>query len=135
MTNKEYYKEQIFEIACKGETIAFDEVEHKMVACDGIGCRSCKFGREGNCRKQIQEWLEEEYAEDEDIDWSKVEVDTKILVRNDGDKEWEKRYFSKYENGKVYAFTNGLTSWTVADSDYYVCGWEYAKLYNEGGDN
>lgn len=35
--------------------------------------------------------------------WSKVSVDTKILVSNNG-KGWSKRHFAKYEDGKVYFF-------------------------------
>ena len=33
------------------------------------------------------------------IDWSKVEVDTPILVKNYEDEPWIKRYFAKYEDG------------------------------------
>lgn len=46
-----------------------------------------------------------------EIDWSKVVIDTPILVSNDGNK-WLNRYFAKYTGGKVYAFANGSTSWS-----------------------
>lgn len=62
------------------------------------------------------------------VDWSKVEVDTKILVRDFEDKEWNKRYFCKYENGKVYSFSNGTTSWSSVEG---IVDWKYAKLYEE----
>lgn len=62
----------------------------------------------------------------QDIDWSHVEVDTPILVRYAPKQEWCKRYFAKYEDGKVYAWSNGATSWTAAEND--VFDWGYAKL-------
>ena len=68
-----------------------------------------------------------------DIDWSKVPVDTKILVSDNG-KTWFKRYFDKYENGKIYAWVDGKTSFSVRNNDD-VIGWEYAKLYNEGDES
>lgn len=61
------------------------------------------------------------------IDWDKVEVDTPVLVRmRDGDN-WTRRYFAKYENGKVYAWANGKTSWSNCDLDK-PSSWKYAKL-------
>lgn len=58
------------------------------------------------------------------VDWSKVEVDTPILVRNNG-CVWTKRYFAEYKNGKVRAYHNGATSWS---SDGRMGSWDYAKL-------
>ena len=60
------------------------------------------------------------------IDWSKVEVDTPILVSNDN-KEWIKRYFARYEDGNVYGWLNGKTSWT-ATGELSIGLWNYAKL-------
>ena len=61
------------------------------------------------------------------IDWSKVPVDTKVLVSNDG-KEWSRRHFAKYEYNKVYAWDYGATSY----SSKHCSSWKYAKLYEEG---
>ena len=58
------------------------------------------------------------------VDWSKVAVDTPILVRNNG-CVWTKRYFAEYKNGKVRAYHNGATSWS---SDGRMGSWDYAKL-------
>ena len=60
------------------------------------------------------------------IDWSKVEVDTPILVSNDN-KECIKRYFARYEDGNVYGWLNGKTSWT-ATGELSIGLWNYAKL-------
>ena len=43
------------------------------------------------------------------VDWSKVAVDTPILVKQ---KVELKRHFAKFENGFVYYYDNGRTSWT-----------------------
>jgi len=60
------------------------------------------------------------------IDWSKVEVDTPVLVSNDN-KEWIKRYFARYEDGNVYCWLNGKTSWT-AICELSIGHWDYTKL-------
>ena len=51
----------------------------------------------------LDEILQMEFEEIVNVDWSKVQVDTKILVSGDG-KDWYRRYFAKYENGFIYAF-------------------------------
>ena len=60
------------------------------------------------------------------IDWSKVEVDTPVLVSNDN-KEWIKRYFARYEDGNVYCWLSGKTSWT-ANCELSIGHWDYIKL-------
>ena len=69
-------------------------------------------------------WLMEEYEEPE-VDWSKVEVDTPILVRDFEGADWFRRHFAKYENGTVYAWDGGDTSWSGGD---VMTDWKYAKL-------
>ena len=60
------------------------------------------------------------------VDWSKIPVDTKILVSDDG-KLWYKRHFAKYENGSVHVFPDGRSSFTTEESDI-IYPWKYAKL-------
>ena len=64
---------------------------------------------------------------EETIDWSKVPVDTKILVSDNG-KTWFRRHFDKYKNGKIYTWVDGKTSFSARNNDD-VIGWKYAKLY------
>lgn len=83
----------------------------------------------------LDEILQMEFEEIVDVDWSKVQVDTKILVSEDG-KDWCRRYFAKYEGGIIYAFPDGLSSFTARYKPEYggyrrVCAWKYAKLYEE----
>lgn len=66
------------------------------------------------------------------IDWSAVKVDTKILVRDINGSIWRRRYFARYENGKVYAFDSGKTSWSANTnhiSDYVP--WDFAEVVDE----
>lgn len=49
------------------------------------------------------------------VDWSKVAVDTPIIVDYNDCKKNLKRHFSRFSNGNVYYFTDGKTSWTSLD--------------------
>ena len=69
-------------------------------------------------------WLLEEYYEEPETDWNKVEVDTPIFVRDSEIEGWERRHFAKYKDGVVYAWQGRLTSWTTED----MTAWNYAKL-------
>ena len=80
--------------------------------CGDVAC--CK------CHMLQMLWLLEEY----EVDWSKVEVDTPILVKECEHGKWLKRYFAKYENGTVYAWNGGCTSF----NESAWTGWKYAKL-------
>lgn len=127
MTNYEHYKEQIERFARMGQKVAIKKDTNEIVSCVDIVsgcCDDCLFGGYGNCAQKAIAWADEEYIEPE-VDWSKVAVDTPILVRDDECKNWLKRYFAKYEDGKLYAFNDGKTSWS---SNGEFLNWEYAKL-------
>lgn len=49
------------------------------------------------------------------VDWSKVPVDTPIIVKYEGVKKPLNRHFSRFSNGNIYYFTDGKTSWTSMD--------------------
>ena len=61
------------------------------------------------------------------VDWSKVEVDTPILVKHRVEETWEKRHFVCFKNGYVYTWREGTTSWSVPD-EQLITMWNYAKL-------
>lgn len=48
------------------------------------------------------------------VEWEKVSVDTPILIK--GSFEILKRYFAKYENGYVYFYSDGRTSWNYEET-------------------
>lgn len=62
------------------------------------------------------------------VDWSKVAVDTPILVKNFKHYNWEKRYFAKVQNGTIYAWDGGATSWSVNNDKTCFTSWRHAKL-------
>lgn len=123
MLNKEKYAEEIVEIACSGKHIAI--ISGMPAVCVGTMCGECDFlGKP--CNEKIKEWANSEYVEPP-IDWSKIAVDTPILVRDNEKEEWRKRHFAKYEGGVVYTWGDGTTSWSVYRSDD-ITDWKMAKL-------
>ncbi|MCQ2316352.1 MAG: hypothetical protein MJZ85_06675 [Bacteroidales bacterium] len=63
------------------------------------------------------------------VDWTKVKADSKVIVWNNVGME-HRRYFAKYENGKIYTYLNGATSWSK-ESDNLV-KWQYGRLAEDG---
>lgn len=127
MLNKEKFAKKIFEIACEGQSIAV--VNGKPTTClDIIDCKECIFYNNNNnyrCSSNaIKKWANSEYVEPP-VDWSKVAVDTPILVRDYDYQDWFKRHFAKYEDGVVYSWVDGLTSWST---DERTTAWVQAKL-------
>lgn len=130
MKNKEKYNNEIMKIIITGQQMAFDVTKNTVTTCWNTDCDQCLFGGDWDCDcdcndefNSRREWLEAEYVEPE-IDWSKVPVNTPILVKDYQDQNWYKRYFCKYENNTIYAWSNGKTSWTTQD----VVQWDNAEL-------
>ena len=127
MLNKEKFKDEIVEIACKGYDFALED--GKVVNCQYTDCWNCSFSSHIDgvcCTVNRKNWANSEY--EEYVDWSKVPVDTKILVRDNENVPWSPRHFSRIEQGCVYTFSYGLTSFTSRGKE---CCWRYAKLYKE----
>ena len=129
MTNKEKYGNKIIELAIDEGVLALKNGE--PAPCAKIKCEDCDYGK-SDSRKgstyNFREWLNSEYVEPP-VDWSKVAVDTPILVRDSEKESWRKRYFAKYYNGIVYAWDGGSTSWSADRSIY----WKMAKLAESEG--
>lgn len=99
----------------------------KMQSCNKLRCSECILNNQNKiCAESREEWLKAEYVEPP-VDWSKVPVDTKILVKGSEDEIWIPRYFAEYKDDLVYAWDCGCTSWS-ADC---VTHWNYAKLAEE----
>lgn len=129
MLNREKHAKEIIEIACNGGNIAV--VNGKLENCRKTQCNECNFngGTIRDCEIKTRKWANSEYVEpiEPQVDWSRVPVDTPVLVtdrKDAAESEWKKRYFAKYENGMVYTWANGATSW----SGEIVSSWMYAKL-------
>lgn len=113
VTNREKFAEQILDIACGGSKIAVDKATLEPIACYKLECKHCLFNTYSYdyCGDKTEKLANSEYVEPP-VDWSKVAVDTPILVTYSGIHQWVKRHFAKYENGRVYAWNHGKTSWT-----------------------
>lgn len=94
-----------------------------IALCSETECKDCKFSPmdvskiDGlNCADRRKTWLKSHC-----IDWTKVLIDTKILVRNKfHDPEWEPKHFAgMYTNNKGESYpcyyATGVTSWTAKD--------------------
>ena len=126
MKNYEKYKDKIrgYEFNTDGGYFCNEFIMPHILKkdnCDGIGCEHCHM------LQMI--WLMEDYEEPEEpkIDWSKVPVDTPVLVRGCEDEEWKKMHFAECILNTVYVWEGGKTSWTT-DNTY---PWEYAKLVED----
>lgn len=132
MTNEEFYKDELKKIKKRvTKDLLIDQIavnkQGQPKCCIKQSCDDCIFN--GHCTLVAKrQWLEKEYVEPEQqVDWSKVKVDTPILVRNYESGDWTKRYFAKFVDGKVYAWIGGATSWS-ADGELDVTSWNCAKL-------
>ena len=131
MTNREKYAEKILDIVCEGGSVAVDVETLRPVDCTKIRCRECKFEMNGiPCGSLRKQWCNAEYTEPP-IDWLKVPVDTLILVRDSENEPWKHRYFARYENGRVYAWGGGTTSWSAENNYANKTDWSHAKLAEE----
>ena len=95
-----------------GNVYAWSDGQTSWTAYDMMVWKYAKLSEDEEERKELE------------VDWSKVNVDTPILV-GEGDGEWVKRYFAEYKDGIVYAWCGGSTSW---DANNMMMSWKYAKL-------
>lgn len=119
LTNKEYYKEQIFTIACNHEKTAI--TENGIVACNTINCDECELFVLGkSCAMKFREWLDKEYMPKISEAVQNAERNDVILVSNDR-LLWRRAYMDYYDS------YNDVV-WCVGSSDN---GFQYAKTVNE----
>ena len=126
MLNIEKYKEELENIGVLNpDKLAV--IDGKPCMCQETECNMCELRSvESCCVDRTDNWLFSEYKEPE-VDWSKVKVDTPILVRESEQNLWLKRYFAKLKDGRVYAWDGGKTSWSMEDKTDML-SWKYAKL-------
>lgn len=130
MLNIEYYKDKLVELGVIGlDKLAI--AQGQLRRCNNsVMCDDCLFNSDSiYCSDGALNWLLTEYKEEKEekeVDWSKVKVDTPILVKSEEKNLGYRRYFAKFEDGKVYAWVNGGTSWTRTNDA--VRAWEFAKL-------
>lgn len=122
MTNYENQKTEIDEILERNLWFGVEEETKKVAPCPQMNCFECLFHDERDscyCGLRSMKWLVAEYKEPE-IDWSKVPIDTPVLVRH-GNK-WLKRHFAGVDdNGQPTAWNLGVTSWSEQNALRITC--------------
>lgn len=116
---------RMYDLGCRkaeienGTVFFYKNCERILQWLNRVDIRSTCFTEE-NQRIDIAEYLGI-------VDWSKVAVDTPILVKQNEQDEWEKRHFAYFKDERVYAWLCGATSWS-ADYEGDTTGWNLAKL-------
>ena len=103
-------------------------VDDVFMYCDGFK----KDIADGFSSKVLNDWLDaynyiDVLDELQVVDWSKVPVDTPVLVTDEKKTYWIRRYFAGYKDGYVYTWDDGRTSWTDYGS-HETTKWKHAKL-------
>lgn len=109
MKNKEKFAKEIIEIAATGTSVAM--CNGVLRECRGLYCSQCDFYSDRECDEKIKEWAESEYIEPKyETDWSKVPVDTPVLIKGAMDN---RKYFSRLlPDERLAVFRDGRTSWS-----------------------
>lgn len=130
MNNYEKYKDEIDEIFDTNDgTIAINKNTNEITNCSDFECSKCLFSARYNnsisCPITMAKWLVSEYK----VDWSKVPVDTPVLISIDN-RNWFNRYFAGVnEKGQPTVFCYGATSWSNGYGE--PCHFKYIKLAEE----
>lgn len=128
MNDKQFTDElfrRMYDLGCRkaeienGTVFFYKNCERISQWLNRVDIRSTCFTEE-NQRIDIAEYLGI-------VDWSKVAVDTPILVKQNKQDEWEKRHFAYFKDERVYAWLCGVTSWS-ADYEGDTTDWNLAKL-------
>ena len=126
MLNREKFATEILDITCKGNKIAI--CNGKLTACIDTHCINCDFKCPSDCNEKTLKWANGEYIE-QPVDWSKVPIDTPVLVRDYEDSEWTCAYFAGQDDEcGIRTWVFGATSWSVAKCPHRTVKWKYAKL-------
>lgn len=126
-TNYEHYKEQLLAYTITiGEC---DFIQEKILkrSCTTEGEPTCE-----QCRKEILRWLKQPYEEPAiEIDWTKVPIDTPVMIKDDERDSWGKRFFAFYVTVDVKSrfctWINGNTSQSTED----FISWRFCELAPE----
>ena len=132
MTNYESIEpDKVKEVFAKSFTI--DKHTLEITTCARTNCSNCFFNKScgESCTEKRKKWLDQPALDPEkDIDWSKVPIDTPVIVWNSdncSDNCSYNRYFSGIKNGHFSAYTDGCTSWSSITGQ--ICYWYHCKLY------
>ena len=108
MKNYEKYKDLV--ISCIAKDSICD-LAHEAYGDNSCARRACE-----ECWEFTAEWINRECVE---IAWSKVTVDTPVLIKKGNNVV--NRHFARYYHGMVEVYASGQTSWST---DGGVMPWE-----------
>ena len=145
MKNREKYREEIVRAlgddkVVNGKTCLFmkGNVIPRFVPEENVRQNPCGFMTCETCSKMFAFWLDEEYKEPPkpEVDWSKVPVDTLVMVKDFEGEEWVLRYFKEIdencEESKYVTWIAGSTSKTAYGFTEY---WNHCELVEEEEDD
>lgn len=130
------YDNVIFKEYIEKKLEMFNDLGRIESDCMGVDCSDCPLSKLNNKTNYTCNELESLYPEkaieivmnyEPKVDWTKVPVDTKVLVRDCEEGNWTKRHFAKYEDGEIYTYVNGMSSFTTDETVI----WNYGKLYKD----
>ena len=111
-------------------SFAVDKRTGNVKACIESDCGNCLFYHANSdvpCRVARMKWLDQPaFDPEKDIDWSKVPVDTPVLVWSSGNCTYN-RYFSGIKDGRFGTYADGLTSWSSITGN--IVYWPHCNLY------
>lgn len=90
MKNKEKFRDEIFEIACTGDSVAMNKHTGKLVSCGYTACKYCAFNdydTAENCRDACYRWMNEEYKNPAAVKQYSVDILTEDGKLSEGDVE------------------------------------------------
>lgn len=127
MKNREKYADFLIECAIRGTGVAVTNNGNPCV-CGDLDCNDCLFNNPTlDCAEMTRKWADAE-CEEQEIDWSKVPVDTKMWVRSTKDKPWIPRHYSGLRDflGNPLVFEDGCTSFSCERNS---CGKPMLGIY------
>lgn len=146
MKNWEFCEEQL-----RKYNLAFamnNDNHNQISSCESIRCDRCAFSASNQSEPVICDvtkikWLYQEHEDlvilndvEPEVDWSKVPIDTPVLVSDDK-KIWVRRHFAtpalkNDDPFTVRTFVDGKTEWSstaMREEELESCEcWRYAKL-------
>ena len=89
MKNKEKFRDEIFEIACKGDSVARNKYTGELAGCDCTVCADCAFNIPGkqSCLESCCQWMNEEYKNPVAVKQYSIDILTKDGKLSEDDVE------------------------------------------------
>lgn len=109
MKNKEYYANEIIDIAIRGESMGVDRKTLTPFHCCSDNCEKCIASMRDHysCdEEEVTKWANDEHVDE-------YEYDEVVLWRNSMFDEWIPSYYAYYGDGRHYVFADRCSSITA----------------------